>query len=81
MFIYRVLPNSTDKFRGVLVGIKSMKNYHKTWGHKPCLVGENRKKRRQDDSAPDEDSGETNARIRSTAVKKKKPSRMQISHA
>lgn len=29
--------NSTDKFRCVKVGIKWMKNYHKTWSHKPGI--------------------------------------------
>ncbi|GBN53717.1 hypothetical protein AVEN_24940-1 [Araneus ventricosus] len=39
--IYRVLTNSTDKFRGVIVGIKRMRNYHRTYGHKRRLVSEN----------------------------------------
>lgn len=56
MYLYRVFLNLTDRFRGVIVGIKIMKHCHRTWDHKPRLVGENRKSCRQD-SEPDEESG------------------------
>ncbi|GFT91210.1 hypothetical protein TNCV_4044441 [Trichonephila clavipes] len=35
----RVLPNSTGKYRGVIVGNMGPTNQHKTWGRKLSLVG------------------------------------------
>ncbi|GFX14245.1 uncharacterized protein TNCV_1767391 [Trichonephila clavipes] len=40
--MYKVLPNSSDKFRKVILGRMGTANHHRTWGHKPSLVGENR---------------------------------------
>ncbi|GFW55235.1 hypothetical protein TNCV_116211 [Trichonephila clavipes] len=40
-FLYRVLPNSTNKFRGMIVGSMGTANQHRTLGRKPPLVGEN----------------------------------------
>ncbi|GFU80650.1 hypothetical protein TNCV_1549171 [Trichonephila clavipes] len=37
--IYRELPNSTNKFRGVIVNNLEATNHHKTWGRKPRSVG------------------------------------------
>ncbi|GFU54452.1 hypothetical protein TNCV_2980461 [Trichonephila clavipes] len=37
--IYRVLLNSTDKFKGVTVGSMGTANHHRTWGRKSRLVG------------------------------------------
>ncbi|GFW08188.1 hypothetical protein TNCV_956191 [Trichonephila clavipes] len=36
--LYRVLPNSTDKYRGVIVGSMGTTNYRRTWGRKPDFV-------------------------------------------
>ncbi|GFS54540.1 hypothetical protein TNCV_1742871 [Trichonephila clavipes] len=36
-----MLPNPTDKFRGVIVVSMGTANHRRIWGHKPCLVGEN----------------------------------------
>ncbi|GFT68585.1 hypothetical protein TNCV_1841821 [Trichonephila clavipes] len=32
-----MLPDSTDKFRGVIVVCIGMTNQHRTWGQEPCL--------------------------------------------
>lgn len=76
---YRVLPNSTDKFGGVIAGIKKMKKYHRIWDYKTNLEGENRKNRLREDSDSNEESGQTHARMTS-AVIQKKLSRVQISY-
>lgn len=55
-----MLPNLTGKFSGVIVVIKSMKNYHKIWGRKPRLVGKKCKNRRRKDSKHDEERIQTN---------------------
>ncbi|GFX64117.1 hypothetical protein TNCV_2090151 [Trichonephila clavipes] len=62
----RVLSNSTDKFRGVLVSSTETTNQHSTWGR---LVGENRdiSGRREDDDS-DQGRAETNAEIWSAMV-------------
>ncbi|GFW84005.1 hypothetical protein TNCV_1661741 [Trichonephila clavipes] len=39
-YTYRVLPNSTDKFRGMIIASMEPTNHHRTWGRKPRLVGE-----------------------------------------
>ncbi|GFW84210.1 hypothetical protein TNCV_4878731 [Trichonephila clavipes] len=36
---YKVLPNSTGKFRGVIVGSIGTTNQHRTWGCEPRSVG------------------------------------------
>lgn len=40
--LYRVFRYSSDKFRGLIVDIKTNKNRNGTWNLKPRLVGENR---------------------------------------
>lgn len=70
------MPNSTDKLRRVLVSIKRFKKYYSIWDRKP---NENRKNRRREDTHPDDESGQTNARITVIAVDNNKPSCMQIS--
>ncbi|GFT25710.1 hypothetical protein TNCV_1517281 [Trichonephila clavipes] len=42
LWIYVVLPNSTNKFRGVTVGSMGTINQHRPGARKPCLEGENR---------------------------------------
>lgn len=58
-----------------------MKNYHEICDRKSSLVGENCKIRYRDDYEPDEESSQTSASVRSTAVGKKKLSSMQIPYA
>lgn len=61
-----------------MIGVKETQHYHKTWNHKSRLVGKNRKTKRPEDIQPDEESDQTNSKIRQT---KKKKTRMQISQA
>ncbi|GFV65753.1 hypothetical protein TNCV_4153891 [Trichonephila clavipes] len=62
-----VLPNSTDKFRGVIVSSMDTTNNHRTLYYKPRLIGENRcSSSLREDDEPDEEKGQTNARIWST---------------
>lgn len=43
-----MLPNSTDKFKGMIVSVKKMKNCHATWDRKQRLVVKNHKKVKKD---------------------------------
>ncbi|GFU06490.1 hypothetical protein TNCV_351441 [Trichonephila clavipes] len=53
----RVLPNSTDKFRGVIVGSIGSTNNRRTWGRKQSLTRENRERSRdwEDDDSDKRD--------------------------
>ncbi|GFU42244.1 hypothetical protein TNCV_4554261 [Trichonephila clavipes] len=47
-----MLPNSTDNYRGMIVGSMKMIHQHRTWGHKLRLVCKNRGNSRREESEP-----------------------------
>ncbi|GFU58701.1 hypothetical protein TNCV_932471 [Trichonephila clavipes] len=62
--IYMMLPNSTVKFRGVIVGSMGTTNYHSTRGRQPRLVGEKHKNsNHREDDEPGEETGQTNEAV------------------
>ncbi|GFX32797.1 hypothetical protein TNCV_889351 [Trichonephila clavipes] len=74
-----VLPNSTDKLKGVIAGSIGMANQRRTWSRKPRFAEENRDdSSRREEHEPDEGSSQTNAWIWSAMVRLK--NLMQISH-
>ncbi|GFX66275.1 hypothetical protein TNCV_342491 [Trichonephila clavipes] len=71
---YRVLPNSTYKFKRVITGSRRTTIHQRTWCRKPRLVDENRNNNsRQEEDELDERSGQTKMGICSTVVGLKKP--------
>ncbi|GFX45793.1 hypothetical protein TNCV_934321 [Trichonephila clavipes] len=76
-----MFPNSTEKFRGVIVGSMGTTNHYRTWGRKLRLVVENRdSSSHREDDAPGEVSGQINTSIWSDVVEFKRPARVEISH-
>ncbi|GFU72327.1 hypothetical protein TNCV_4715381 [Trichonephila clavipes] len=62
--MYRVLPNSTDKFREMIVSSMEKTNHNETWGRKLCFIGKTRdNSSRRQDVEPDEKNGQTNMEI------------------
>ncbi|GFV98697.1 hypothetical protein TNCV_1453831 [Trichonephila clavipes] len=77
----RVLLNSTDKSRGVIVGSMGTTNQHRTWGRKPRLAGEQwGDSNRWQNDEPDKESGQMNTGIWSAVVVSKERARILISH-
>ncbi|GFU32264.1 hypothetical protein TNCV_3834591 [Trichonephila clavipes] len=58
LFAKRVLPNSMDKFRAVLMFTIEVTNHHRKRSRKPRVISENRdNSRRREDDKPGERNG------------------------
>ncbi|GFT09637.1 hypothetical protein TNCV_4948051 [Trichonephila clavipes] len=78
IYTYRVLANSTDKFRGMIASSMGMTNNHIIWGCKPHENHDNSSCREDDE--PDEGRWPNECGDLSTEKGLKKAARMKISH-